>query len=96
LAGTFSYSFDAGLGKVQIKGNDYTLNCTLTEKAILEYLHEHPTATQTEIAKAVGRSLRAVKMDMTVLQKKGLLERKGAKKSGRWEAANNGNNGESL
>ncbi|MDR2232389.1 MAG: putative DNA binding domain-containing protein [Tannerella sp.] len=91
-----SYSFDAGLGKVQIKGNDCTLNCTLTEKTILEYLREYPTATQTEIAKAVGRSLRTVKMDMTVLQKKGLLERKGAKKSGRWEVVNNGNNGESL
>jgi ATP-dependent DNA helicase RecG len=83
-----SYSFDAGLGKVQIKGNDCTLNCTLnctlTEKAILTYLHEHPTTTQAEIAKAVGKSLRTVKMDMTALQEKGLLEREGAKKSGRW------------
>ena len=71
-----SYSFDAKLGEAQIKCNNCTLNCTinctLTEKAILEYLQENPTAAQTAVAAAVGKSLRTVKADMSALQKKGL------------------------
>jgi ATP-dependent DNA helicase RecG len=91
-----SYSFDAQLGRSQIKGSDCTLNCTLnctinctinctlTEKAILEHLHEYPTATQAMVASAIGKSLRTVKMDMIALREKGLLEHEGAKKNGRW------------
>jgi len=83
-----SYSFDANMDKSQIKGKDCTLNCTinctLTEKAVLEYLHEHPTATQTAISAAVGKSLRTVKAGMAALQEKGLLKHEGAKKNGRW------------
>jgi ATP-dependent DNA helicase RecG len=83
-----SYSFDASLDKVQIKGNDCTLNCTinctLTEKAILEYLREIPTATQIEVAASVGKSLRTIKTDMAALQEKGLLKHEGARKNGRW------------
>jgi DNA-binding Lrp family transcriptional regulator len=63
---------------------DCTLNCTLTEKAILEFLHGNPTATQAEVAAAIGKSLRTVKTDMAALQEKGLLKREGARKNGRW------------
>ena len=79
-----SYSFDAEMDKVQLKGNGCTLNCTLTEKAILKYLYENPTAKQAAVAAALGKSLRTVKNEMIALQEKGLLEREGAKKNGRW------------
>jgi ATP-dependent DNA helicase RecG len=78
-----TYSFEAGV-KAQLKGKNCTLNCTLNEKAILEYLSENPTATQTAIAAAVSKSVRTVKSDMGVLQEKGLLKREGAKKNGSW------------
>jgi ATP-dependent DNA helicase RecG len=74
--------------KGQLKGNGCTLtctiNCTITEKAILEHLRQNPTATQAGIADVVGKSLRTIKADMAALQGKGLLEREGAKKNGRW------------
>ena len=83
-----SYSFDAGLGEEEIKGKGCTLtcttNCTLTEKAIMEYLHENPKATQTAVAAAVGKSLRTVKTDMSAMREKGLIEREGARRNGRW------------
>ena len=79
-----NYSFEARMDKVQLKGNGCTLNCTLTEKAILEYLSDNPAAKQIDIAKAVGKSLRTTKADMAALKEKGLLDREGAKKRGRW------------
>ena len=83
-----SYSFDEELDKVQVKGNNCTLvctiNCTLTEKAIREYLRENPAATQTTIAATVGKSLRTIKKDMAALQEKGLLEHEGARENGCW------------
>ena len=79
-----NYSFDAEIGKVQIKSNDCTINCTLSERAILEYLKEKPNATQSEVAAIVGKSLRSVKTEIAALKAKGLLEREGARKSGRW------------
>jgi ATP-dependent DNA helicase RecG len=82
-----SYSFDAQIGKPQSansKGKNCTLNCTLTEKAILEYLKGNPAATQKDVADAIGRSLRSVKTDMPNLQKRGLLLREGSRSNGRW------------
>ena len=85
-----NYSFDAVIDNMQSNGTDCTLsctiNCTLTEKEILEYLHEYPTATQTVISAAIGKSLRTIKAGMAALQEKGLLEREGARKNGRWIA----------
>ena len=83
-----NYSFDAGTdkvqNKVQIKHDVCTINCTLSESAILEYLKENPNATQSDIVPAVGRSLRSVKSDIAALKRKGFLEREGARKNGRW------------
>jgi len=60
-----NYSFDADSSKTQLKNNlksnDCALNCTLTETEILEFLKEHPTATQKEIAAAVSKSLNTAK-----------------------------------
>jgi ATP-dependent DNA helicase RecG len=78
------YSFDTGTIKTQLKGKNCTLNCTITEKAILGYLQGNPTATQAEVAAAVGKSLRTIKTNMAALQEKGLLKREGSRKTGRW------------
>ncbi|GHV54749.1 ATP-dependent DNA helicase RecG [Synergistales bacterium] len=60
------------------------INCTLTEIAILEYVQDHPTAAQNEIANAVGKSLRSTQSVIAGLKKKELLVREGARKNGRW------------
>lgn len=79
-----AYSYEAEISKVQLKGKDCTLNCTITQSAILTFLTEYPTATQAEIAASVGKSVRTVKSDMAILRDKGFLRREGAKKSGTW------------
>ncbi|MCL2059302.1 MAG: putative DNA binding domain-containing protein [Oscillospiraceae bacterium] len=82
-----SYSFNAGTKKSQradTKCKNCTLNCTLSEKAIIEYVNENPTATQSAIAAAIGKSLRSVKADMTHLQQNGILIREGSRRDGRW------------
>jgi len=70
--------------KAQIKRSELDENCALIEITILEYLYEHPTATQVEVAEAVGKSRRAIQDSIALLKEKGLLEREGAKKNGRW------------
>jgi predicted HTH transcriptional regulator len=77
-------SFCEAQNKGQSKGNDCTINCTLTEKAILEYLSENPSAVQAAVANAIGRSTRSVKSDIASLKEKGLIEREGAKRNGKW------------
>ncbi|MDR1065749.1 MAG: putative DNA binding domain-containing protein [Oscillospiraceae bacterium] len=82
-----SYSFDAETDKVQrttSKGKNCTLNCTLSEKAIIEYIAENPMATQSVIATAIGKSLRSVKMDMAHLQETGVIARIGSRRAGHW------------
>jgi predicted transcriptional regulator len=61
-----------------------TLSCTLSEKAIMQFIMSSPNATQVEIAKAVGRSLRSIKTDMAHLKTKGVLMREGSRRDGRW------------
>jgi len=51
---------------------------------ILEYLGEHPQATQVELAKTIGKSRRAIQDAIASLKEKGLLTREGARKNGRW------------
>ncbi len=59
-----NYSFEARIDNPQLKNDDCGLscglNCTVNEKAILEYVSASPAATQTDIAKAVrARKARA-------------------------------------
>jgi ATP-dependent DNA helicase RecG len=89
-----SKSFDVDGGKAQpkaqVKRNDCALDCALNcalddnEKTVLAYLGEHPDATQVEAATAVGKSRRAVQGAVAALQGKGLLNREGGRKTGRW------------
>jgi ATP-dependent DNA helicase RecG len=88
-----NYSFDAQIGqaenkapnkapdKAQIKhGTDYAL----IEILLMEYVAEHPKATQLEIAEAIGQSRRIVQNTILALKNKGLIVREGARKNGRW------------
>ena len=83
-----SYSFDEELDKAQIKAqikrSENGGDCALFETAILNYMRENPNATQVDVAEDVGKSRRAVQEVIAVLKEKGLLEREGARKNGRW------------
>ena len=85
------YSFDEKNGKAQIKRNDRDLKRNLKrndrdliKKSVLTYLSEYPKATQLDVAKAIGKSRRAVQDTIMALKAENLLEREGARKNGRW------------
>lgn len=67
------------------KCNICTLDCTLEEAAVLNYLREQPKATQKEIAAHIGKSERTVKTITVNLTRKGIIERKNGKRDGYWE-----------
>ena len=50
-------------------------NCTLEEVAVLRIMHENPSATQKEIATAIGKSERTVKTITVALQGKLIVKR---------------------
>ena len=68
-----------------LKCNICTLNCTLEEIAVLNFLREQPKATQKEIAAHIGKSERTVKTITVNLTGKGVLERKNGKRNGFWK-----------
>jgi len=82
------YSFDAKIGssenKAQVKAQNEAQDCAINCALILNYLRKNPTATQKAIAEAIGKSRTTVQNSVKELQDKGLLEREGAKKNGRW------------
>ena len=67
------------------KCNICTLDCTLEEMAVLNFLREQPKATQKEIAVHIGKSERTVKSLTVKLVEKGIIERKNGKRNGFWE-----------
>ena len=67
------------------KCNICTLNCTLEEIAVLNFLREQPKATQKEIAAHIGKSERTIKTITVNLTEKGIIERKNGKRNGYWE-----------
>jgi len=62
-----------------------TLNCTLEEHFVLEFLKDNPKATQKEIAKYIKKSERTIKTITSNLQNKNLLERVNGKRDGFWK-----------
>lgn len=58
------------------KCKNCTLDCTLEEIAVLNYLKEKPNATQKEIAQHIGKSERTVKSMTVNLSERGIIERK--------------------
>lgn len=73
-----SASSDASKSKI------CTLDCTLEETAVLNFLKATPDATQKQIAEAIGKSERTVKTITVSLQQKGKLARKNGKRNGIW------------
>lgn len=73
------------LNEVASKCKFCTLDCTLEEIAVLNFLREQPKATQKEIAVHIGKSERTVKTITVNLTKKGIIERKNGKRNGFWE-----------
>lgn len=71
------------------KCNICTLNYTLEEIAVLNFLQEQPKATQKEIAAHIGKSERTVKTITVNLAQKGIIERKNGKRNGFWEIKTN-------
>lgn len=66
------------------KCNFCTLDCTLEEIALLDFIKGRPKATQKEMALHIGKSERTVKSLTVKLSEKGVLERKGGRRSGYW------------
>ena len=62
-----------------------TLDCTLEEIAVIQYLKENPTVTQKEIAAHIGKSERTVKRMTVDLSSRGVIERRGGRRNGYWE-----------
>ena len=67
------------------KCKNCTLDCTLEEIAVLNYLKEKPNATQKEIAQHIGKSERTVKSMTVNLSERGIIERKNGRRNGYWE-----------
>ena len=59
-------------------------NGTLEEVAMLNAIKENPSATQKELAAAIGKSERTVKRLTVTMQEKGLIERTGGRRNGKW------------
>ena len=60
-------------------------NCTLEEFAVLRILQQTPSATQKQIAAAIGKSERTVKTLTVNLTNKGIISRRNGKRNGYWE-----------
>ncbi|MBQ6467577.1 MAG: Fic family protein [Clostridia bacterium] len=59
-------------------------NCTLEEAAIMDIIKEYPDITQKELAAKIGKSERTIKTRTVAMQEKGLIERAGGKRNGKW------------
>ena len=67
------------------KSKSCTLNCTLEELAVLNFLSDNPKATQKQVAAHIRKSERTAKSLTVKLQQGGLLERKNGRRDGYWE-----------
>jgi DNA-binding CsgD family transcriptional regulator len=67
-----------------------TLNCTLEEYFVLDFLKDNPNATQKDIATHIRKSERTVKTLTSNLQEKKLLERRNGKRHGYWVVIKSG------
>lgn len=66
------------------KSQNGTLNCALAEIALLKFLKANPSATQADIARHLGKSVRTIKRMTPSLTERGLLKRENGKRNGKW------------
>lgn len=74
------------------KCNICTLNCTLEELVLLNFIKEKPNATQKEIAVHIRKSERTVKTMTVKLAEQGIIERKNGRRNGYWVIKNSKTN----
>jgi fido (protein-threonine AMPylation protein)/DNA-binding CsgD family transcriptional regulator len=55
------------------------------EKMVIDLIKANPQITLAQISDKIGRSLRTVNNTIKALQEKGIIERVGGKKNGRWQ-----------
>lgn len=85
LIGTQSSDDFQSAKKEVLKSQIGTLDCTLEEIAVVQYLKENPAATQKEIAAHIGKSERTVKRMTVDLSSRGVIQRRGGRRNGYWE-----------
>ena len=85
LIGTQSSVDFQSAKKEVLKSRIGTLDCTLEEIAVVQYLKENPAATQKEIAAHIGKSERTVKRMTVDLSSRGVIQRRGGRRNGYWE-----------
>lgn len=59
-------------------------NCTLDELALLQLISKNPSITQIQLAEKMQVTDRTIKRKMKSLQEKGLIQRIGGKRNGKW------------
>ena len=85
-----SYSLDAETGKAQIKhedfgkdfGKDFGIN--QTQQRMVALIAENMTITTESIAETIGITRRQVESNMRELKLRGIIERQGGRRYGRW------------
>jgi len=62
------------------------INVTLngTEMSVLALRKQHPDMSRDELAEKVSKTVRTVQRALDSLREKGIIERDGSRKSGRW------------
>ncbi|GHS87054.1 hypothetical protein AGMMS49957_06260 [Synergistales bacterium] len=81
-----SYSFDAETVKGQINHENFGINFGIneTQQRIVALMAANPEITATQIVESIGVTKRQVESNISKLKSLGIVERKGARKNGRW------------
>jgi ATP-dependent DNA helicase RecG len=84
-------SFDEAIKTPDVRINDQ-INVLIneTEKKVIAFLSENPTATIDEIAAQISKSAKTAQRCLTNLRKKNIIRRVGARKDGYWEIVDTG------
>lgn len=69
---------------IEINQMSFLYTLSGTERKILEFIMEDPGITQKEIAQKIGMSKNGIRYAMDKLKERGILEREGATKRGKW------------
>ena len=62
-----------------------TLDCSLEELAVLDFVAKNPTVKQQELVEATGKSIATIKRIMKSLQEKQYIRRENGKRYSKWE-----------
>lgn len=60
------------------------IRLSTTEQAILEHLQDFPTLSAKDLAALLHKAPRTIQRNITALREKGLLQREGSDRKGKW------------